>query len=115
MDMTLEEFEVLVTEEFAALPDEIVAGLDNVVFVVEDRPEDGSMDLLGVYEGYDLASRADYGYGQLPDMIVVFREPLLAVCKNIEEVREQVHITLIHEIGHYYGMDDQHLHDLGWA
>src|SRR5699024_9751641 len=106
LDMNLEAFEILVGEELDALEDEIVGGLDNVVFAVEDRPEDGSLDLLGVYEGFDLPGRADYGYAQLPDRIVLFREPLLAVCADEAQLREQVRITLIHEIAHYYGIDD---------
>lgn len=115
LDMSLEEFENLVSEELDALPDDMVGGLENVVFAVEDRPEDGSLDLLGVYEGHDLPGRADYGYVQLPDRIVLFREPLLAACTDEAHLREEVRITLIHEIAHYYGIDDAHLHELGWA
>ncbi|OAV62681.1 metallopeptidase family protein [Enteractinococcus helveticum] len=113
--MSLEAFEVLVGEELDALPDEMVGGLDNVVFAVEDRPEDGSLDLLGVYEGHALSGRADYGYMQLPDRIVLFREPLLAACTDTAYLREEVRVTLIHEIAHYYGIDDAQLHELGWA
>lgn len=115
LDMDLEAFEILVGEELDALDDEIVGGLDNVVFAVEDRPEDGSLNVLGVYEGFDLPGRADYGYGQLPDRIVLFRESLLAVCADEAHLREQVRITLIHEIAHYYGIDDAQLHELGWG
>lgn len=115
MDMTLDEFEQLVAEELEALPDEAVDGLDNVTFAVEDRPADGSLNLLGLYEGHDRFGRADYGYMQLPDAIVLYREPILAICADMQEVRQQVHVTLIHEIGHYYGIDDAQLHDLGWA
>lgn len=115
MEMTLDEFEQLATEVFDELPAEAVEGLDNVAFVVEDRPEDGSLNLLGVYEGHDRFDRAEYGFGQLPDVIVVYREPILAICEDAEQVRHQVHVTLLHEIGHYYGMSDAQLHELGWA
>ncbi|KAB1642695.1 metallopeptidase family protein [Gulosibacter chungangensis] len=115
MDLTMDEFEKLVVEELDLLPDEVVDGLENLVFVVEDRPEDGSLDLLGVYEGYDLFERANYGYGQLPDRIVLFREPLLAICEDEAQLRHEIHVTLVHEIAHYYGIDDEHLHELGWA
>lgn len=115
MDMTMDEFETLVTEVLDSLDDEIVGGLENVVFVVEDRPADGSMDLLGYYEGYDRDARADYGFGQLPDRIVLFREPLLAICDAEQQLRHEVRVTLIHEIAHYYGIDDDALHELGWA
>lgn len=115
MDLTLDEFERLVGEVLESLEDEIVGGIENLVFVVEDRPADGSIDLLGYYEGYDRDARADYGFGQLPDQIVLFREPLLAICRNVVELRHQVRVTLVHEIAHYYGIDDATLHELGWA
>lgn len=115
MDLTLDEFERLVGEVLESLEDEIVGGIENLVFVVEDRPADGSIDLLGYYEGYDRDARADYGFGQLPDQIVLFREPLLAICRNVVELRHQVRVSLVHEIAHYYGIDDATLHELGWA
>lgn len=115
MEMDADDFERLVVDELDALPDEMVDGLDNVVFLVEDRPADGSLDLLGIYEGFDLTERGNYGYGELPDRIILFREPLLAICENEDALREEVHITLVHEIAHYYGIDDHQLHELGWA
>lgn len=115
LEMSLEEFENLVGEELDVLPDDMVGGLENLVFAVEDRPEDGSLDLLGIYEGHDLPGRADYGYVQLPDRIVLFREPLLSIASDVAHLREEVRVTLIHEIAHYYGIDDAHLHELGWA
>jgi predicted Zn-dependent protease with MMP-like domain len=108
-------FERLVTEELDELPDEMVDGLDNVVFVIEERPEDGSLDLLGLYDGVALTERDIYGFGEMPDRIVLYREPLLAICDDEKQLREEVHITLVHEIAHYYGIDDDRLHDLGWA
>lgn len=109
-------FEELVVDELDQLPDEMVDGLDNVVFVVEDRPEDGSLDLLGLYDGVAVTERGQYGFGELPDRIILYREPLLAVAEgDLDELREQVHITLVHEIAHYYGIDDDELHRLGWA
>jgi predicted Zn-dependent protease with MMP-like domain len=110
-----EAFEALVTDELDQLPDEMVDGLDNIVFVVEDRPEDGSLDLLGLYDGVALTERDSYGFGEMPDRIVLYREPLLATCADEDELRDEIHITLVHEIAHYYGIDDDRLHDLGWA
>lgn len=115
IELGAEDFEQLVTAELDALPDRVVDGLDNVVFLIEDRPPDGSLDMLGVYEGFDLTERGTYGYGELPDRIILFREPLLAICETIEELRDEVHITLVHEIAHYYGIDDEQLHELGWG
>ena len=113
--LTAEEFEKLVVDELDLLPDEMVDGLENVVFVTEDRPEDGSLDLLGLYDGVDLTRRGNYGFGELPDRIILYREPLLAVSSDLEELKDQIHVTLVHEIAHFYGIDDDELHDLGWG
>jgi predicted Zn-dependent protease with MMP-like domain len=110
-----EQFEALVIEGLDALADEIVEGLDNVVFVTEARPEDGSLDILGLYDGIALTERGQYGFGELPDRIILYREPLVAICESLDELKEQIHITLVHEIAHYYGIDDEQLHELGWA
>ena len=108
-------FEALVVEELDLLPDDMVDGLDNVIFVVEDRPEDGSLDLLGLYDGLALTERDRYGLGELPDRIIVYREPHLAACEDIDALRDEVNTTLVHEIAHFYGIDDERLHELGWA
>jgi predicted Zn-dependent protease with MMP-like domain len=115
LDLTAAEFEKIVIDELDDLPDEMVDGLENLVFVTEDRPADGSLDLLGLYEGVALTERGQYGFGELPDRIVLYREPLLAVAETLEELRDEIHITLVHEIAHFYGIDDAELHRLGWA
>ena len=115
LELTPEEFEKVVIDELDELPDEMVDGLDNLVFVTEDRPADGSLDLLGLYEGVALTERDRYGFGELPDRIVLYREPLLAISEDLETLRDEIHITLVHEIAHYYGIDDDQLHELGWA
>jgi len=116
LDLDEAAFEALVVEELDALPDEMVEGLDNLIFVTEARPEDGSLDLLGLYEGVALTDRGQYGFGELPDRIILYREPLLATAEgDLEELRKQIHITLVHEIAHFYGIDDDELHRLGWA
>jgi predicted Zn-dependent protease with MMP-like domain len=115
LDLDATAFEALVTDELDRLPDEMIDGLDNVVFVVEDRPEDGSLDLLGLYDGVALTERDSYGFGEMPDRIILYREPLLAISASEDELRDEIHITLVHEIAHYYGIDDDRLHELGWA
>lgn len=115
VEMSEEEFERLVSAELDRLPDDMVSGLDNIVFVIEDRPEDGSLDLLGLYDGWALTERGNYGFGELPDRIILYRESLLAASESEEELRDEVHITLVHEIAHFYGIDDDELHRLGWA
>jgi len=115
MELTADEFERLVIDELDLLPDDMVDGLENVAFVTEDRPEDGSLDLLGLYDGVALTERGQYGFGELPDRIILYREPLLAISESLQQLREEVHVTLVHEIAHYYGLDDDQLHELGWA
>lgn len=115
IELDAEQFEHLVIDELDALPDDMIDGLENVVFVTEDRPEDGSLDLLGLYDGVAITERGQYGFGELPDRIVLYREPLLAVCESIEELKDEIHVTLVHEIAHFYGLDDEQLHELGWA
>ncbi len=115
LDLDAEAFESLVIGELDLLPDEMLDGLENVVFVVEDRPEDGSLDLFGLYDGIALTERDRYGYGELPDRIVLYREPLLDACEDLETLRDEIHVTLVHEIAHFYGIDDAELHRLGWA
>jgi len=115
VELDAETFEALVVDELDQLPDDMIDGLDNVVFVVEDRPEDGSLDLLGLYDGTALTERDRYGFGEMPDRIILYREPLLAICEDEEELRDEIHVTLVHEIAHFYGIDDDRLHELGWA
>ena len=110
-----EAFERLVVDELDLLPDDMVDGLENVIFVTEARPEDGSLDLLGLYDGVAMTERGAYGFGELPDRIVLYREPLLAISEDLQELRDQIHVTLVHEIAHFYGLDDDQLHELGWA
>ena len=115
LDLDAEGFEQLVVDELDALLDDMVDGLENVVFVVEDRPEDGSLDLLGLYDGVNLTERGQYGFGELPDRIILYREPLLEVSADLDELKDQIHVTLVHEIAHFYGIDDAQLHELGWG
>jgi predicted Zn-dependent protease with MMP-like domain len=114
LELDTDAFEALVTDELDALPDDMIDGLDNIVFVVEDRPEDGSLDLLGLYDGIALTERGQYGFGEMPDRIILYREPLLSICESMDELRDEIHVTLVHEIAHFYGIDDDRLHELGW-
>jgi predicted Zn-dependent protease with MMP-like domain len=115
IDMDFGAFESLVIGELDRLPDDMVDGLDNVIFVVEDVSEDGGTDLLGLYDGWALTERDRYGVGELPDRIIVYRLAHLAVCDDLDSLRDEVHTTLVHEIAHFYGIDDERLHELGWA
>jgi predicted Zn-dependent protease with MMP-like domain len=109
------EFERLVVAELDLLPDDMIDGIENVGFVTQDRPDDGSLSLLGLYTGVDLTRRGQYGHGELPDRIVVYREPLIRISRDLEDLKNNIHVTLVHEIGHYYGLDDEELENLGWG
>ncbi|MEZ5086727.1 MAG: metallopeptidase family protein [Tessaracoccus sp.] len=114
MELSDERFDELVEEALLGLPDALVENIDNLVFIVEDEPEDGS-DTLGWYEGTALTERETYGYGQLPDRIVLFKGPLERLCHDEDELVEEIEITLVHELGHYHGIDEDQLHALGWG
>lgn len=107
-------FEGLVSEALDLVPPELTRLMDNVVVLVEDRhPEEP--DLLGIYEGVALTERGwDYA-GAMPDRITIFRRALLDMCHDDREVVEEVAITVVHEIAHHFGIDEQRLHDLGWG
>jgi predicted Zn-dependent protease with MMP-like domain len=113
--LPLEEFELLVSEELDSLPDHIMNQLENLIFVVEENSENESGPLLGLYQGTSLTDRFDYGVGELPDRIVLYWAEHVDSCNTVEELRQQVHVTLVHEIAHYFGIDDDHLHELGWG
>ena len=108
-----EEFEDLVAEALDEIPDELARLVDNVVFVVEDdSAEPGT--LLGLYEGVPLTERGAFYAGAMPDRISIYRLPILAICDTVEDVVDEVHVTVVHEIAHHFGIDDDRLHDLGY-
>ena len=116
VDMSLAEFEDAVRDALDEIPDELAAMMDNVVVLVEDRSPDGEPELLGLYEGTPLTERGDFwAAGSLPDRITIFRLPTLAICDDRDDVVEEVAVTVVHEIAHHFGIDDERLHALGWG
>jgi predicted Zn-dependent protease with MMP-like domain len=114
LDITDARFEELVGEALDTIPDELAARIDNVAVVVRERSADPH--LLGLYEGVPLTERTDYGAGAvMPDRITIFRAPILAICRSEHDVVRQVRITVVHEVGHHFGLDDERLHELGWG
>jgi len=112
--MDPERFEELVSDALDLIPPDLAQAIDNVVVLVSDRHPDDP-ELLGLYEGIALTERdSSYG-GALPDAITIFREPLLEFCDTDDEVVEEVAITVIHELAHHFGIDDERLHQLGWG
>ena len=114
MELDRAAFEALVERALDEIPAEIASQVHNVVVLVEDDPPRGEPDLLGLYEGVSLTeSTADHT--GLPDRITVFRRPLLAMCASPEELVREVRITVVHEIAHHFGIDDDRLHELGYG
>jgi len=113
--MDAAEFEDAVGDALDEVPSELMALLDNVVFLVEDEPPAEDPDLLGVYDGTPLTERGDGWAGALPDRITIFRGPLSRMCEDREELLDEIAITVVHEIAHHFGIDDARLHELGWG
>ena len=108
-------FDALVDRALDGIPDELVRLVRNVVVLVEDEAPDDDPDLLGLYDGIALTERWGDLSMELPDRIFVFRNNLLAMCSSVEELEEEVRITVVHEVAHHFGIDDDRLHDLGYA
>ena len=108
-----ETFDRLVDDGLERVPQGLLDMLDNVVIVTEDEHPD-EPDLLGLYEGIPLTER-DFYAGALPDRISIYRLPLCAMCETREELVEEVAITVVHEIAHHFGIDDDRRHEWGWA
>jgi predicted Zn-dependent protease with MMP-like domain len=115
VQMARPRFEELVGEALDEVPPELLGLMDNVVILVEDDPPTGEPTLLGVYEGYALTERGWNYAGVLPDRITIYRNPILAICETDDDVVEEVAVTVVHEIAHHFGIDDERLHELGWG
>jgi predicted Zn-dependent protease with MMP-like domain len=113
--MSRQRFEELVAAAIDEVPGELSVLVDNCVVLVEDDPPPDDPDLLGLYEGTPLTERGGDYTMVLPDRITIFRNPTLAMCEDEEQVVEEVNITVVHEIAHHFGIDDERLHELGYA
>ena len=112
IDIDPDRFEEMVATALDELPEELGQLMRNVAVTVEHAP--GPPGLLGLYQGVPLTSRTTHYAGVLPDRITIYRLAICAVCRTEDEVREQVRRTVIHEVGHHFGIDDDRLHELGW-
>ncbi|WP_406190891.1 metallopeptidase family protein [Streptomyces griseus] len=136
LEMTREQFEELVSQALDRIPPELTRLMDNVAVFVEDEPDPGDPDLLGLYEGTPLTDRGEWYAGVLPDRITIYRGPTLRMCAShedvvaeteitvvqdkpsdtfLERVTEEVAVTVVHEIAHHFGIPDERLHELGWG
>ena len=119
--MSEDEFEAAVQDALDSIPDKLARAMDNVAVFIEDdyvpKPgEDPDTVLLGLYEGVPLTERDSWwDAGSLPDRITIFREPILDICASREDVIHEVAVTVVHEIAHHFGIDDDRLHELGWG
>ena len=112
--MSPQRFDELVGDALDLIPAGLAAAIDNVVILVADRNAD-EPELLGLYEGVALTERDSWYAGALPDTITIYRDALLDICRSDAEVVDEVAITVIHEIAHHFGIDDDRLHELGWG
>jgi predicted Zn-dependent protease with MMP-like domain len=112
VDVDPERFEAMVTEALDGLPEELGELMDNVAVTVEH--DGGPRGLLGLYSGVPLTRRTTAYAGALPDRITIYRRAICAICRSDQEVVEQVRRTLVHEVGHHFGIGDARLRELGW-
>jgi predicted Zn-dependent protease with MMP-like domain len=116
VEISRKEFELLVARSLRRLPRRFRARLENIAVVVEDWADDETLDdmgieppdtLYGLYRGTDL-TRRDTNYGNvLPDVITIYQGPIQEDCDTVEDMEELVRDTVIHEVGHYFGLDDE--------
>ncbi|GAA3709906.1 metallopeptidase family protein [Zhihengliuella alba] len=119
--MTEDDFEAAVDEALGSIPEELLDMMDNVAIFIEDRyvpqpGEDPETVLLGLYDGVPLTERGmDWGGVTMPDRIFIYKDAILDLCASENEVVEEIGITVVHEIAHHFGIDDERLHALGWG
>ena len=121
MKLGRSEFEQLVAEALRRLPRRFRKKLENIAVVVEEWPDQGTLEemeieppdtLYGLYRGIDL-TRRDSSYGQvLPDTITIYRGPIEEDCETLEEMASLIRDVVMHEVGHYFGLDDARLEEL---
>lgn len=112
--MSDEHFEELVSEALDEIPVELARAIDNVVVLVEPR-HDEEPELLGLYQGIALTERDSHYAGSLPDTISIYRDAILDICDTDDDVVHEVLVTVVHEIAHYFGIEEERLHQLGWG
>ncbi len=124
-EMTDDEFEMAVQDALDSLPDAFLEALDNVMVTVQDEPNarqvmtpDGVRsggEILGLYEGIALTERGEwYGEGETPDVVTIFKGPHERCFSSRERIVEEIRKTVVHEIGHHFGMDDAALRRIGY-
>ena len=123
LKLSRRRFEGLVAEALGSIPPPLRSRMDNVAVIVEDWPSRAQLEgaglgpddlLFGLYEGTPLTERGILGEALLPDTITIFQGPLLEACSSPDEVREEVRATILHEVAHHFGVDEDRLTELGY-
>lgn len=112
--VTQVEFEEMINDALDTIPDEFAKHMTNMVVLARDFNYDDPT-LLGLFEGVPLPEQHSNHTGFLPDAVFVYKNALEAMCADADELREEVKITVLHEVGHYFGLQEHELHDLGWG
>ena len=121
MKLTRKEFEEIVVLALKRIPKSLKKKMENIDVVVEDRASrdllsemglQSPFELLGLYQGVPIDRRGFYYGNVLPDKITLFQIPIESICKTREEIEKKVREVVIHEVGHYFGLDDKKLREL---
>ncbi len=116
LSLSDDEFQDAVGDALDQIPDELTRLLSNVAVLVEDEPPPDEPDLLGIYEGTPLTERDGWwDAGSLPDRITIFKGPLERMCVDRDDLLDEIAVTVVHEVAHHFGVDDDRLHELGWG
>ncbi len=108
ISLSRRRFERLVTRALVRLPEEFQSRLENVAVLIEDEPPEDMPDTLGLYEGVPLIARSTDDV-MLPDQITIFKGPIERACRTEKEIEEEVRLTVLHEVGHFFGLDEDKL------
>ncbi len=107
-------FEEMINDALDTIPEEFAHHMTNMVVLARDFNPDEPM-LLGLFEGIPLTEQHSNHSGFLPDAVFVYKDALEAMCSDEEELRHEVKVTVLHEVGHYFGLEEHELHELGWG
>jgi predicted Zn-dependent protease with MMP-like domain len=124
MRLSEKDFDTIVKKAIRSIPEEIQQYLDNIVISVRKRPSNKMLQemglppeepLLGIYDGVSLMDRSATSPPLFPDSIILFQEPLEEMCETIQELEEEIEITVVHEIAHFVGISEERLEELGYG
>lgn len=116
IEVDRDHFEELVAYALETIPPQLAKEIQNVAMLIEDDPPVDQPNLLGLYRGIPITEKQPTSWGgALPDTITIYRRSILRICDSYEDVVRQVRITVVHEVGHYFGIGEARLHELGYG